>query len=167
MRLQQAALSRGEAQYRDRQNEVCVCVPKQRAPLPSLSGSHCSLRAAKAPCLDAVMDAVSRGKVAVLCTQVRVATIRITDLQRELNVAAAAASHVGALQDHCHRLSRQLLQVRDAHHCLGCPGIESRLMGGKHRCTQGYEERVSELTQKEPWRAHGTIRSDANSQSVC
>ena len=46
-------------------------------------------------------------------SQVRVATIRITDLQRELNVAAAAASHVGALQDHCHRLSRQLLQVRD------------------------------------------------------
>ncbi len=49
----------------------------------------------------------------LLCrmSQVRVATIRITDLQRELNVAAAAASHVGALQDHCHRLSRQLLQV--------------------------------------------------------
>ena len=47
-------------------------------------------------------------------SQVRVATIRITDLQRELNVAAAAASHVGALQDHCHRLSRQLLQVRNA-----------------------------------------------------
>ena len=65
VRLQQAALSRGEAQYRDRQNEI------------------------------------------------RVATIRITDLQRELNVAAAAASHVGALQEHCHRLSRQLLQVCD------------------------------------------------------
>ena len=48
------------------------------------------------------------------CPQVRLATIRITDLQRELNVAAAAASHVGALQDHCHRLSRQLLQVCDA-----------------------------------------------------
>ena len=47
----------------------------------------------------------------MLRPQVRVATIRITDLQRELNVAAAAASHVGALQDHCHRLSRQLLQV--------------------------------------------------------
>jgi len=100
VRLQQSALSRGEAQYRDRQNEVRAAAYKHW--LPSM------------PCLEAVSPACPTHRPLCGVSQVRVATIRITDLQRELNVAAAAASHVGALQDHCHRLSRQLLQVRDA-----------------------------------------------------